>query len=205
MIAAVCPWSDARGAPSDTPQTLAAPSEAPVARSEASGEKAKERTSELWPRSTWRQRPVAGSHTRAVMSDDAVAMYKPSGENAAALTIRECPHNQAGLETHWPVLRSQTFAAKSALPVTAKALSGEKDAADTNPVWTEVVDSHSPVDMLQARSVRSKLVVRTWALSGDTDTELRRPPWPSSSCWQWPFSASQTLAVRSAEPVTTTN
>src|SRR3984957_21225887 len=44
-----------------------------------------------WPSSVLRQDPVAASHSRTVLSDDADATSWPSGEKATALTELEWP------------------------------------------------------------------------------------------------------------------
>ena len=54
--------------------------------------------------------PLAASHTRAVLSPEAVARCFPSGLNATALTPSECPSSVA---THAPLAASHTRAVLS--------------------------------------------------------------------------------------------
>ena len=57
-----------------------------------SGEKAAERTRSSCPPSTAISAPLAASHSRAVLSHDAVTMRVPSGEKAADAHDRSsCP------------------------------------------------------------------------------------------------------------------
>jgi hypothetical protein len=59
------------------------------------------------PREDGVDAPEAISHSRAVLSSDAVTMRLPSGLNDAGVTQFECPARTA---TGWPEATSQTLA-----------------------------------------------------------------------------------------------
>ena len=65
--------------------------------------------------------PVAASHTRAVLSADAVTMRVPSGLNCALVTLSSCPASVARL---LPVAASHTRAVLSSDAVTMRVPSG---------------------------------------------------------------------------------
>ena len=86
-----------------------------------SGLNAADTTNSSWPRSTAISLPVAASHSRAVLSPDAVTMRAPSGLKAAEYTKSLWPRSTA---ISLPVAASHTRAVLSSDAVTMRVAVG---------------------------------------------------------------------------------
>jgi hypothetical protein len=88
-------------------------------------------TRSVWPASVARTAPVLASHTRAVLSHEAVTTRPPSGLNAALFIQNLCPDSVAVTA---PVCAFHTRAVPSQDDVTTLAPSGLKAALLTRPL-----------------------------------------------------------------------
>ena len=86
----------------------------------------------VWPSSTLRHDPVAASHTRTVLSQEADATSWPSGEKATVLTLPVWPSSTL---QHDPLAASHTRTVLSEEADATSWPSGEKAMALTLPVW----------------------------------------------------------------------
>ena len=113
-----------------------------------SGENTALVTDPLWPGRVASGLPSAASHSRAVLSSEAVRMRRPSGENTALVT-----------DPVWPCQGGQRFAVRRVPQPRRFVIGGGQDAAavgrehraDDRPVWPCKVASCLPVAVPQPR------------------------------------------------------
>src|SRR6202522_307589 len=132
------------------------------------------------------------SHSRAVLSSEAVRTRVPSGENAALLTASLCPFRTSGenlaLLTEsscpfrtticLPVTASHTRAVLSSEAVTTRVPSGENAALQTSPPCPFKTAIGLPVTASHSRAVLSWEAVRTRVLSGENAALVTEATWP---------------------------
>eukprot|EP00437_Effrenium_voratum_P028629 CAMPEP_0181401072 /NCGR_PEP_ID=MMETSP1110-20121109/2453_1 /TAXON_ID=174948 /ORGANISM="Symbiodinium sp., Strain CCMP421" /LENGTH=144 /DNA_ID=CAMNT_0023523213 /DNA_START=19 /DNA_END=449 /DNA_ORIENTATION=- len=104
------------------------------------------------------------SHSRAVLSCEAVRTSLPLGEKMAEYSACVCPDN---FRSNSPE-GLQSLAVRSAEAVKTSVPPGENWTAKTGPVCASRILAHSPVFSSQILAVRSVEAVATFALSGDT-------------------------------------
>ena len=121
--------------------------------------------------------PVAASHSRAVLSSDAVTMRLPSGLNAALYTRSSWP--SSGAPIGWPVAASHSRAVLSPDAVTMRLPSGLNAALYTTPSWPlSGAPIGLPVSASHSRAVLSSDAV-TMRLPSGLNAALSTVSWPA--------------------------
>ena len=139
-------------------------------------------------------RPLAGSHSRTVLSLPALASWRPSGENATPLTDPAWPVEGGGAAS--PLAGSHSRTVWSPLLLASWRPSGENATLRTQPSWPVRVPRCSPVAGSHSRTSRSSLALASWRPSGENATACTGPWWPSSTRSTPPYWAE----VRSVGP-----
>ena len=158
-----------------------------------SGLNAADLTEPVWPARVASALPVAASHSRAVLSSDAVTTRVPSGLNAADPDRISVAFQGGERLARWP--RPTAARSRSSDAVTTRVPSGLNAAELTPAVWPSRVIERLARAASHSRAVRSSDAVTTRVPSGLNAADQTAAVWPSRVTEHLARAASHSRAV----------